>query len=58
MTGLTADRRSGGAASEKLGEKKPVVRERGIPSVPCLRNPKKNEGKRVAEGELREHETD
>ena len=40
-TGLTGDRRSGGAASEERGEKKHVVREHGLSTVPCFRNLKK-----------------
>ena len=33
-TGLTGDRRSGGAASEERGERKHVVRKHGLPTVP------------------------
>ena len=40
-TGLTGDRRSGGATSEEQGEKKHEVREHGLPTVPGVRNLKK-----------------
>ena len=50
-TGLTWDRRSGGAASEARGEKKHVVREHGLPTVPGVRNLKKRTNCWVAEGE-------
>ena len=37
-TGLTGDRRSGGATSEERGEKKHRVREHGLLTVPGVRN--------------------
>ena len=45
MTGLTGNRRSGGATSEERGEKKHRVREHGLLTVPGVRNlkRKKNE---------------
>ena len=42
-TGLTRDRRSGGATSEECGGKKHRVREHGLPTVPGVRNLKRNE---------------
>ena len=43
-TGLTVDRRSGGATSEERGEKKHVVVGHGLHTVPVVRNlERKNE---------------
>ena len=48
-TGLTGDRRSGGATSEEQGGKKHGVREHGLPTVPGVRNLEKKNELRVTE---------
>ena len=47
MTGLTGDRRSGGATSEERGEKKHRVREHGLLTVPGVRNLKRKRKERT-----------
>ena len=57
MTGLTGDRRFGGATSEEQGEKKHGVREHGLLTVPGVRNLERKMNELwVAEGREEERE--